>query len=131
MPAEIPPMTPERWLANLFEVSREIADQEKQESRWIASDRYPWENPGELFCSLFDDCVFELFIEKYADTFSAEQSKAIVSFRESMNRWNESTAPGFADPVKALQDPDWANAQISARAFESAFEGKWPATPVG
>jgi hypothetical protein len=124
MPADIPPMTPERWLANLLEVSREISNQEKQESRWTAPDRYAWESPDEMLCWLFDDCVFELFLEQYVHTFSPKQTEAIFAFRDAMNRWNEAN-PGVTDPVKALHDPDWTIARSTARSFDLAFSGEW------
>jgi hypothetical protein len=36
------PMTPERWLANILEVTAQIADGEQQERRWLAPDAYAW-----------------------------------------------------------------------------------------
>jgi hypothetical protein len=39
---EIPPMTPERWIANLIDAANDIANKDIQESRWLAPDAYAW-----------------------------------------------------------------------------------------
>ena len=59
-------MTPQMWIGNLLEAAQDIADREKQERRWRAPDRYVWECPDELINVVFDDCAFDLFLEKYA-----------------------------------------------------------------
>jgi len=124
--SKIPPITPARWLENLLEVSGEIANQEHQELRWTANDRYAWETPDELICSIFDDCVFEGFLEQFNDTSSEEQRRTALAFRDSMNSWTENN-PGFADNAKTLRDAQWEAVRKSARAFICAFTGQWPA----
>ena len=55
---DIAPMTPERWLSNILDALDQIADKERQERRWLASDAYAWECPEELINTV-DDVVFE------------------------------------------------------------------------
>ncbi|MGB6160746.1 MAG: hypothetical protein WBH45_20810, partial [Acidobacteriaceae bacterium] len=74
-PADIPPLTPERWIDNLLGAIGDLADKHHQEERWSAPDAYAWENPNELICCV-DDCDFELFLTEFAPTFSPEQQEA-------------------------------------------------------
>jgi hypothetical protein len=118
-------MTPERWIGNLLEAARAIADKENQERRWRAPDRYAWECPDELINVVFDDCVFDLFLEKYAPTFSEEQRTAAFGFRETLNDLCHAT-PQALDSAATLVDPRWDQVRHKAAEFVCAFEGKWP-----
>jgi len=121
---EVPPMTPERWLANILDVTAQIADRERQERRWLAPDVYAWECPDELICSL-DDVVFDGFLERYTPTFSAEQREAALGFRDALNQYCDIT-PHHLDPGKTLADPRWDFVRRKAAALVAAFSKKWP-----
>ena len=117
-------ITPERWLANLIEAARAIADKKRQESRWLAPDAYAWERPEEEINVLMDDSVFEGFIEGFEATFSLAQSNAIVAFHDAVNAYCEAT-PGRLDPAEVLADPRWQELRQKADAFIAAFDGTW------
>lgn len=122
---DIPPMTPERWIANLIKAVRGLADKEKQERRWLAPDAYAWERPEELICSFSDDCVFETFLEQYGESFFEEQRGAAFGLRDALNAFCDAT-PQFLDPAATLADPRWELVRQRAAEFVCAFEGKWP-----
>jgi len=125
---EIPPMTPERWIANLIEDADEIANKEKQERRWLAPDAYAWERPEELINALFDDSNLELLIDEFGSTFSEEQRGAAFELRDDINRYCEATPPHL-NPAEVLADPRWEAIRHKAAAFAAAFRDKWPAIP--
>jgi hypothetical protein len=79
---EVLPMTPERWPANILQVTAQIADWERQKRRWLAPDA--WECPDELVCSV-DGAVLEGFLERYTPTFSEEQREAALVAAFSKN----------------------------------------------
>ena len=112
----------ERWIANLIEAANAIGDQETQERRWLAEDAFPWERPEELICVLFDDCVFELFIEEYCDTFSEEQASKARALRNQL----ECYTPKFLNPAEVLANSHWDEIRSTAREFVAAFKDKWP-----
>jgi hypothetical protein len=123
---EVSPMTPERWLTNILDVTAQIADRERQERRWLAPDAYAWECPDELICSV-DDVVFDGFLERYIPTFSEEQREAALGFREALNHYCEIT-PHHLDPAETLADPGWEVVRQKASGFVAAFSKKWPSS---
>ncbi len=124
---EIPPMTPEQWIGNLVEAARDLADREKQEHRWLAPDAYAWERPEEVINSFWDDCVFDLFLEQYGESFSGEQQNAAFGLRDALNAFCDAT-PQVLDPAATLADPRWESVRQRATEFVCAFKGKWPGT---
>jgi hypothetical protein len=124
---DIPPMTPERWITNLIEAARDLADKEKQECRWLAPDAYAWERPEEAINSFCDDCVFDLYIEQYGESFSGEQRNAAFGLRDALNAFCDAT-PQVLDPAATLADPRWQLVRQHAAEFVCAFKGKWPGT---
>jgi len=121
----VPPMTPERWIANLIEAAGEIANKDKQERRWLAPNARAWERPEELISVLFDDSNFELFIDEYKSTFVEEQGRAASELRDDMNHYCDTT-PEWLDPNEVLADPRWETIRRKASAFVEAFKDKWP-----
>jgi hypothetical protein len=118
-------ITSELWLRNLLDAASAIADREQQECRWLAADAYAWERPEELISVLFDDSVFEGFLEKYASTFSEEQCAAAFALRDSISAYCSET-DDFLDPAEVLRDPRWQSIRENAVQFADAFkDGKW------
>jgi hypothetical protein len=113
------------WIANLVEVAEDIANRQHQELRWMAPDAHAWERPEELINVLFDDSVFEGFLEEYSSTFSAEQRRIAFKLRDDINRYCGTTLIKL-DPQEVLADPRWETIRQEAAAFVAAFKGKWP-----
>jgi hypothetical protein len=124
-PSEIPPITPQLWLANILDVAESFADGKNQESRWLASDNLAWERPEELINSL-DDVVLDGFISKFDGSFSEQQRRTIHDFQREVDMFCGST-PQWLDPAQTLADPRWRSIQEKALALVTAFKGRWPA----
>ena len=120
---------PERWISNLIGVANDIADKGHQERRWLAPDRYAWEGPSELICVAFDDYVLDGFIEEFSPALSHEQRKAVIEFRDELDKYNSET-PGELDPAIVLGDLRWATVRQKAAAFVVAFKDKWPTVEI-
>lgn len=118
-------MTPERWIANLLEAASMIADKETQERRWLAPDAYAWERPEELINVLWDECNLVLFIDEFNDEFTDVQRDEILQLKCLVDQYCDAT-PDRLDPARVLADPRWEAVRESARAFLTAFQGKWP-----
>jgi hypothetical protein len=119
-----PQIPPDRWINNLLDAARAIADKKYQESRWLDPDAFVWESPDEAINAL-DDSVLNGFIEQFSESFSAEQAKAVTDFRDEVGRYCKST-PQHLDPTMVLADPRWDVVRNKASAFLQAFAGKWP-----
>jgi hypothetical protein len=102
----------------------EFTDRDTQESRWLAHDRFAWEKPEELICSL-DDVVFDQFADYYDETFTVEQRAAISRFTEEFRAFCDAT-PQILDPKEVLKDPRWHSLRRRADSFIVAFKDKWP-----
>jgi hypothetical protein len=122
-------MTPELGLANLLDAASDIADKERQERRWRASDSHAWENPGELINVILDDHLFERFLQQFGSTFSAKQRAAAVGLRDELILYCHST-PQLLDPTQVLADPRWEMVRQKAAAFVAEFKQKWPTAPA-
>lgn len=118
-------MTPERWIANLIDAARDLAGKERQERGWRAPDRHAWECPDEWINVIFDDCVFDLFLEQYGEGFSGEQRVAAFGVRDALKAFCDGT-PQVLEPAVTLADPRWELVRQKATEFVCAFEGKWP-----
>jgi hypothetical protein len=108
------------WLNNLLEVARDIADRDRQESRWTASDKFAWEKPEELINQLFDDCNFELFIEQHSASMSAIQKEAAETLRHSIDKFCKDT-PTHLVAKDVLADPRWHQIRKDAAIFVQEF----------
>ncbi len=119
--AQIPP---EQWIANLLEIAEVIADRSLQESMWLARDAKPWESPDEAI-NMLDDCALPEFIERFSETFTAEQALAIGRFRDEVAAYIQAT-PQHLEPADVLADPGWESVRAAAAQFALSFHEKWP-----
>ena len=119
-----PQIPPERWLANLLEAARFIADRDYQERRWFSDDALAWETLDEAI-NMLDDSVLNEFIEQFAEAFSPVQARAVVAFRDEMDRYC-GTTPRHLEARRVLADPAWEQVRNKASGFIQAFDGKWP-----
>jgi hypothetical protein len=118
-------ITRELWISNLLKAASMIADKELQEQRWLAPDAYAWERPEELINVLFDDSVFDLFIEEFGVGFRDAQRDAALRLKKEVDDFCDVT-PDYLDPAQVLADSRWESIRKRAREFIAAFEDKWP-----
>ena len=110
-----PQIPAERWVGNLLQAAELIANREYQETRWLAADAFAWETPDEAINTL-DDYVLDGSIEQFAETFSPVQSRAVVAFRDEVNRYCKAT-PQRLKPRDVLADPAWEIVRQKALDF--------------
>ena len=115
---------PERWIANLLEAAQLISNRDYQETRWLADDALAWETPDEAI-NMLDDSVLDGFIEQFEESFSPVQAKAVIDFREEMDRYRMAS-PQHLKAKEVLADPAWEIVRNAASDFIQAFNGKWP-----
>jgi hypothetical protein len=123
--AQIPP---ERWIADLLQAAQVISNRDYQERRWLADDAQVWETPDEAI-NMLDDSVLNGFIERFEGSFSPLQAKAVVEFRDEVDRYCETT-PRHLEPRQVLADPAWDAVRRKASVLIQAFNGKWPSCAV-
>ena len=118
------PIPYELWLNNVLSVVKEIADPKKQHEHW-RHPNFSWENPNELICCLFDDCMFKEFVEHHEATFSAEQRLASNELVGELQKFLAATPKTLA-PDETLKDPGWRLIQRNAARFAETFEDNLP-----
>jgi len=110
-----------RWRGNVIEAVQRIGDRHYQETNWLRDNRPAWESPNEVISVLVDDCLFELFLQDCAFSFSDEQHQTAADFSIKLNHFlNEN--PGSLEAEETLNDPRWIDLQVSAMVFVAAFE---------
>lgn len=124
-----PQIPAERWVGNLLAAAELIANRDHQESRWLAADAFAWETPAEAINTLLDDYVLDGFIEQFAESFSPAQAKAVIAFRDEVDRYCIATSHCL-EPREVLVDPAWEVVRKRASDFIQAFKGSWPNLPA-
>jgi hypothetical protein len=117
-----PQIPAERWVENLPEAAELIANREYQETQWLSPDAVAWETLDEAINTL-DDCVLDGFIEQFAESFSPDQAKAVLEFRDELDRYCSATPPQDFEAKGLLADPAWEIVRSRASGFIQAFEG--------
>jgi hypothetical protein len=94
-------ITRELWISNLLEAASMMADQETQEQRWLAPDRYAWERPEDLLNDL-DAYNLDLFIDEFASQFTGDQLDAAAHWK------NRSTTFATRPQTISIQRRSWS-----------------------
>jgi hypothetical protein len=113
----------ELWISNLVGIAKDLADSERQRSRWLAADAEAWERPAELLCVVLDDYQLELFLKEQGPSLSTEQLSAAVALLQQSIEYDVGPT-GWRDPEEVLSDPAWERLRQTARTFEAAFNEK-------
>ena len=114
----------ERWIGNILVAVKAIANREEQEKRW-PNPRFPWEQPNELVNSLFNDCLFEEFVQSQRRRFSGEEKTSADDLLCQLRTFLAAT-PNSLDPIATLSDPRWQSIRESAMRFVATFTGPIP-----
>jgi hypothetical protein len=112
------------WLDLIFESVRPIADRDFQEKAWFGKS-HAVSSPDEVYCQLFDDHNFELFLETSRATLTPEQVAAWLDLQAKMDLFAKQYGD-YLDPYIVFNDPHWKEVQANASAFLVAFN-----QPVG
>ena len=119
-----PQIPAECCVENLLQAAELIANREYQKTRWLAADAYAWDTPDEAINTL-DDYVLDGFIEQFAECFSPAQAKAVIAFRDEVDRYCIAS-PQHLEPRDVRADPAWEVVRTRASEFVRAFKGSWP-----
>ncbi len=108
------------WRNNIKEAAQDIGSKEFQELAWFGkSDQIS--SPVEVYCMLFDDFLFDDFLESSDIGLSDEQKYLGNKLRDSLNTYSPpgSTLP---PPEQMLDDPEWQKVRNIAREFVDSLE---------
>jgi hypothetical protein len=106
---------PEVWRANIKDVLEQIADEEFQRQAWFNKLENVMSSPVEVVCQLYDDYLFERFVEDDKIGLSSDQRHAAREFAAMLSKFLGET-PAL-DPHKLLADPRWATVRDEARTL--------------
>jgi len=80
--------------------------------------------------SLKRRCTYVLdgFIDAFQSTFSAQQTSAVICFRDELEKFCNITS---WEPAEVLVDPQWVEVRHRAADFVQAFSDRWLTSTEG
>lgn len=111
-------MTIDDWKRQIKEVVRHISDREYQQDTWFGGGTRV-SSPEELYCGLFDDALFERFLDENRHLLTPRQLAAGNLLKTKMEEYNVSE---LADPAEVIDGPEWQGVRSAATNFLRALE---------
>lgn len=112
-------MKPDQWRELVIEEVRKISDSKYQEESWLgAGERIS--SPVELYCTLFDDLIFDEFFASETVALDEKQRAAGVALRGALEEYSKSM-PEAPDPYQVIKDPRWEQVRAIASEFVSCM----------
>lgn len=105
-------MHPQLWRSYIETTLQKISSEQFQRTAWFEEKNGAF-SPEELINQLFNDYLFDEFIEDAENELSPEQKKLAVEFSTQLRQFCRET-PVFLDPKKIICDPRWASIRIQA-----------------
>lgn len=111
----------EIWLKNITDSIKEIASAEFQEKGWVKGEIHDYCSYVETMCGLFDDSLFDEFIDKWAKQFGLmdEQIQKLDQLRQAIRKFDKRFG-GYEDPAIIIKDSEWLKIrQIAKEVLKS------------
>lgn len=112
-------MTPEIWKECILDSVSNIADKEFQKKSWFGGTEYV-SSPEEVYCQLFDDFIFDDFLDSTDISLTKEQRNSGNILRDKLNEYLK-TLDVISDPEEVFNDPIWEDIRNSAQEFLATF----------
>lgn len=108
------------WKGKILETARKISSKKYQEDTWFGKgDKVS--SPEELYCTLFEDFLFEDYLQAEDNSLSESQFSLGNELRNKMNAFAEKMDL-YQDPKTTLEDPYWREIRQTAEHFINSFE---------
>ena len=104
-----------QWKTNIFGVLERIADESYQRLAWF-NRHAEVSSPDELINQLFDDYLFEDFIESQEVDLPRNARDAARAFSVSLSAFCDQT-PQILDPREIIDDPRWTRIRQEAQSL--------------
>jgi hypothetical protein len=110
-----------RYLNNIFINLKELSDIEFQRKAWFNKIPNYVSSYYELMCSLFDDCCFDLFVDKDVVEFHFS-NLLVLRLRDLRNRLN--LFEGKDSDKSIFEDPEWIAISNLAKEIVTLWEAE-------
>lgn len=107
------------WKIAVLGSVRKISDASYQEKSWLDSSTNI-SSPEEIYCELFDDFIFDDFLDGPDIPITNEQRLLGKNLRDALNKYADSFDCMTA-PQKVLNDLEWKRIQNLADSFLNSF----------
>jgi hypothetical protein len=110
-------MTPPKlWIRNVIESIKQIASAEFQEKGWVKGEIHEYCTFVETMCGLFDEGVFDDFIDNKAKEFgfTDDQIEKFDDLRLALNEYDAEHGC-YEDPNDIIRDPEWLKIRRMAK----------------
>ena len=108
-------MNADQWRLGVISVVRNLSDRDFQASAWFGKSELI-SSPEELYCQLFDDFIFDDFIQSTEINLTIQQKQRALALKNRM----EETAQHLdirKDPKEIVDNPLWVEVRAEAKRF--------------
>ena len=96
-------MNKKEWFELIIQQIREISDKEFQKRVWVNADGPKVSSYSEVMCKLYDDYIFESYIEKYKSEIPSSMLIKLKSLNNMLNDYNISDSKTDAEIIEDLE----------------------------
>lgn len=115
-------MSPKLWRERIIEAVQDIADEKFQKSAWFAKSE-EISSPEEVYSRLFDDFIFDEFLESDEVGLTADQKQKGRYLVEAMNAYPENSS-NLPSPEVVIDDPQWKRIREVAQDFLNSLNNE-------
>ena len=116
-------MSSSAWKSFVIEAVRDVADREFQERSWFNKSTTEVSSPDEVICTLFDDALFEEFLESDEIGLNDIQRQLGKKLAKAMSQYN-CIIDTKLDAQAVFDDPTWGRIRKLAQDFLDSILGR-------
>lgn len=110
-------MSPEVWKQSILKEVSHIADKNYQKKAWFGKGKYV-SSLDEMYATLFEDFMFEDFLEQHTDLLTAEQRRLGKILLHVFDDYYDKNMPESEEVV--IKDPNWDKVIDAAKVFSDS-----------
>lgn len=103
------------WREEVLNLIENISDRKYQLQSWFGKEKCV-SSPEEFLCQLYDDLVYEDFLNSKEIDLTVEQKNLGEELREKLDKFSDSFED-FIDPKVALDNELWIDVRVAAKKF--------------
>ncbi|MCC5832533.1 MAG: hypothetical protein JJU12_05775 [Chlamydiales bacterium] len=112
-------MNPILWKKNILDTVKKISSKSYQKKTWFGSNKFI-SSPIELYSELFDDYLFEQFLDSDIIELTYEQKELGIKLKEKLNKFSDQIED-FPSPYEVFNDQRWIEIRKLGRIFLEFF----------
>ena len=112
------------WKKEVLDLICHISDKSYQEVAWFGKDKKIVSSIEELYCRLYDDLLFETFLNSNEVQLNSKQKRLGKRLLMELNKFDRIFSENFINPKIVINHPLWIEIREVAKQF--LFEMSYP-----